>query len=259
MNNKRGYVLLFTLWMISFMSLTVFTLLASLREVYIRESTAKHKLAFIHESPAVAKVALWKLLNSYEPTYTGILSIPSSQELTILERKYKVLIEAEDAKLPINRVDNKAVENLLKILLKDGNMHKDLALKLIAERVHNNKGLDSINEIYYILGEDKFRRLKDYISTYISRTNLNYAHREVLYSLGFSKSEVEAVEVQRKQAILDINWFRNYNKDLWERIQNYVVLTPRPTYYRVKILMIEPIQLESTFVLSPDLRVVERF
>lgn len=246
-----GFVIIYTLWIMSALFVMLFIASVSVQSTYFGESIKRDRLAFIFESQAVARIALWRLLNSYPPTYTGILALPYLTEISVMNRTYEVIIEAEDSKVPINRLDTNGYERFAETLL--GN--KDVG-KLIFEYVQRNGHIDSINELYNLIGEDAFFKVKKIITAYAPRLNLNYASYESLIIIGLSRNDIEAIISRRKYGVINIMDVNNaFNEHI---LLKYVISTPRPSYYRVRVKMKKPFVLEVEYILSPDVKILDR-
>lgn len=251
MRTRDGYVLVYTLWMLSLLSTMLFSVSTSLNFLYKRDKTERDRTAFMYEAPAVAKLSLWRLLNSHPPAYPGLLSLPYETKIRVQKREYLVRIEAEDGKLPISKLSTDDWKRFLISFIQDKDMAEEMAMS-----IYKIGGVKSINELYWVVGEDKFLKIKEYLSNYAPRLNVNYADDIAFYTIGFSKSDIELIKLERSEGPVDIRRISNQANEYI--IIKYLVSTPRPTYYRVKVQMLEPVRLDTTFILSPDMQILDR-
>ncbi|MCS7307415.1 MAG: hypothetical protein NZ526_02560 [Aquificaceae bacterium] len=248
---KNGYVLVYTLWMLSLLSTVLFSVSTSLSTLYRRDKIERDRVAFVYEAHAVAKLSLWRLLNSYPPAYPGLLSLPYETKVKIQKREYLVRIDAEDGNLPASKLSKDEWERFLISFVGDRRVAEKIAID-----IHNYGRIRSINELYWIVGEDKFPRMREYLSNHAPRLNVNYASDLALYAIGLSRSDIELIKLERSNGPVDIRRISNpANESI---ILRYIVSTPRPTYYRVKVQMMEPVRMDLTLILSPDMQILDR-
>jgi hypothetical protein len=237
--------------MMSAMFVILFVASASVQNIYLGESRDRDKLAFTFESQAVARIALWKLLNSYPPTYAGILTLPYEMELKVMNRVYNVRIEAEDSKVPVNRLNLNELMNLTDIFLGDRNKGR-----LIFTYLQLNGRMNSVNELYNIIGSNGFGKLKDHVTAYSPRLNLNYADEKSIRVIGLGRGDIEAIISRRKDGVVNIMDITNtFNETI---LLKYATSTPRPAYYRIKVRMAKPFYSEAEYILSPDMQILDR-
>lgn len=253
----KGSIILYVLWMITLLSGLVFFTLYQLRYSYTRSSHFVDNWTFLYEARALA---VWGV--SVAVKDPSILRLKSPLPYYISNRKYRIYIHPEEAKisLPLANVD--ILKNLMvRIGIEEGRA-KELSENIMSfvGRGLNAQGtpapyrdIFSITELFYVKGMDEktYEELQKYLTPVATLTNINYASEPVLVALGLTDSEVKSVEEQIKVAgYINPEWLQNLLGPSRSYISLRFVYTPTPMYYRVKVVKYQPFYDEMDFIVT---------
>lgn len=256
----KGFILIYTLWIIGGVSVIISLISSKILFYNYYYNGYLNRLLSVYESKAVAVIALERSLRSMEanPGLLPLLEEPDT--VSYAGREYKVYVSPEDAKLPIRFLGL----NMIKRMLYTSGMKgkdADYYASKIAQGIQMEK-YQHVGMLYWMLDEDYrlYLKIKDNVSFYTSRVNVNYASAEVLLSLGFTEKDIEKIMQYRKRGeFIDFFEFKSYLSDRWTEFEHIITLAPRPNLYRVKVKLVKPQEgQEVEYIISNDFSLIDR-
>ncbi|ADO45055.1 hypothetical protein Hydth_0657 [Hydrogenobacter thermophilus TK-6] len=253
----RGSVFIYVLWLLTLISGLVFFTLYQLRYSYSRSSHFVENWTFLYESRALAFVGVNLALKD-----PSLLRLKSPLPYYIGNRKYRIYVSAEEAKISLPLANKEILRSLMQNIGMEEKRADELSESIMAflgrgteyyDAPAPHENIHTITELLYVKGMDEqtYRKLQQYLTPVATLTNINYAPKEVLLALGLTDSEVRSVEEQIKVAgYVDFNWLQALLGPSRSYIALRFVYVPIPLYYRVKVVKYEPSYDEMDFIVS---------
>lgn len=254
---KKGSIVIYVLWMVTLLSGLVFFTLYHLRYSYTRSSHFVDNWTFLYESRAVAMMGV--NLAVKDPY---VLRFNKPLPYYISNRKYRIYILPEEAKISLPLANSEILKNLMLSIGIDEKRAKELSTSIMSfigkgvsvqDKPAPYRDVFSITELFHVKGMDRdtYERLRNYLTPVATLTNINYAPRPVLLALGLTDSEVNSVEEQIKIAgYITPDWLQNLLGPSRSYIALRFVYTPLPLYYYVKVVKYEPFYDDMNFIIT---------
>ncbi|SNZ12108.1 type II secretion system protein GspK [Hydrogenobacter hydrogenophilus] len=253
----RGSIIVYVLWMVTLLSGLVFFTLYQLRYSYMRTSHFVDNWTFLYEARALAVLGV----NTVQKN-PSLLRIKSPIPYYISNRKYRIYIYPEEAKISLPLANSEILKSLMMRLGVEEKRAVELSQNIMAflGRGVSKQGTPapyrdvfSITELFYVDGMDRntYEKLQNYLTPVATLTNINYAPEPVLLALGLTESEAKSVEEQIKVVgYINPEWLQNLLGPSRLYISLRFVYTPLPMYYRVKVVKYEPYYDEMDFIVT---------
>ncbi len=255
----KGSVLIYTLWILAVVSLILSLVLYDLKLLNLQAGKQVERYKFLIESHAAAKVALLEALKF--PSLVGRVKVNLNRNyiVDLGGRKYIVKLSAEDGRYPVTinyastaelirlfrALKLKSPEELADVILDFQDKDNLMRLRGAEDNYYRkfgyippNRKLISLEELMWIKGIDfqTYEKLKDYVTVYSDRVNLNYAPEEVLLALGFSPQQAKRIVEERENRPVSVQDIKMMLGGRWNLLRLRISLIPLPQLYRAEVI-----------------------
>lgn len=258
MRVQKGSILVYTLWILSAVSLILSLTLSDLRILNLSAGKYTERYKFLIEAHAAAKIALLQALNFSSIVGRVRVNLEKNYSIALGARKYIVRLSAEDGRYPITidfalsselnklfrALGFKDFESLTDSILdfqdKDNLVRLKGAEKDYYEKfgyTPPNRKFISLEELIWVKDIDflTYKKLKNYITVYTNRININYASKEVLIAIGFSQEQAKRIVELRKRSPVSVQEIKRIVGAKWDFLRFRISLIPLPQMYRAEV------------------------